>query len=82
MISQNLGIKTSPLTREKAAFVAESLTAAVSGSPVNVAAFTRVMHGHISVMDKKAKPARQRVKKQNGEFRSNPPQSDHVLTGC
>lgn len=80
MITLNVGTKTCPFTREKAAFVAESLTAAVS--PVTAPAFTSGMHGHISVMGKKAKPARQRAKKESGEFRSNPPQSDHVLTGC
>ncbi|UYP73490.1 hypothetical protein [Pantoea dispersa] len=82
MITLNAGTKTCPLTREKAAFVAESLTAAVSGKPAAAPAFTSGMHGHVSVMGKKAKPARQRVKKENGEFRSNPPQSDHVLTVC
>ncbi len=40
MITLNVGTKTCPLTREKAAFVAESLTAAVSGSPVTAPAFT------------------------------------------
>lgn len=82
MISLNFGTKTCPLTREEAAFFAESPTSVVSGSPVIAPAFTSGMHGHISVMGKKAKPARQQVKKENGEFRSNPPQSDHVLTGC
>ncbi|WP_313652955.1 hypothetical protein [Pantoea sp.] len=80
MITLNAGTKTCPLTREKAAFVAESLTAAVS--LVTAPAFTSGMHGHIFVMGKKAKPVRQRAKKESGEFRSNPPQSDHVLTGC
>jgi len=82
MITLYVGKKTFPLTREEAAFVAESLTAAVSGKPATAPAFISGMHGHISVMSKKAKPARQRVKKDNREFRSNPPQSDHVLTGC
>ncbi len=82
MISLSFGTKTCPLTREEAAFVAESLTAALSCRPATVLAFTSGMHGHISVMSKKAKSARQRAKKENGEFRSNPPQSDHVLTGC
>ncbi|MDU4748239.1 hypothetical protein FHW04_004362 [Pantoea sp. AN62] len=82
MITLNFDTKTYPLTREEAAFVAESLTAAVSGKPATAPAFTSGMHGHISVMSKKEKPARQRAKKENGEFRSNPPQSDHVLTGC
>lgn len=75
MITQNVGTKTCPLTREEAAFVAESLTAAVSGSPVTAPAFTSGMHGHISVMGKKAKPARQRAKKESGDsdqIRRNP----------
>lgn len=55
MITQNVGTKTCPLTREKAAFVAESLTAAVSGKPATALAFTSGMHGHISVMSKKSK---------------------------
>jgi hypothetical protein len=82
MITLNFGTKAFPLTREEAAFVAESLTAAVSGKPATVPAFTGGMHGHISVMSKKSKPAKQGTKKENGEFRSNPPQSDHVLTDC
>ncbi|MGC0781208.1 hypothetical protein [Pantoea agglomerans] len=71
MISLNFGRKTCPLTREEVAFIAESLTAAVSG-----------MVGHISVMSKKAKPVMHRAKKQSRIFRSNPPQSDQVLTSC
>ncbi|WHU85140.1 hypothetical protein A7P61_09190 [Pantoea agglomerans pv. betae] len=82
MITLNFGTKTFPLTRQEAAFVAESLTAAVSDEPVTAPAFTSGTHGHIYVLSKKTKPARQRVKKENGEFRSNPPQSDHVLTDC
>jgi hypothetical protein len=82
MITLNVGTKTFPRTREEAAFVAESLTAAVSGKPVMAPAIISGTHGHIYVLSKKAKPARQRGKKENGEFRSNPPQSDHVLTGC
>lgn len=82
MISLNFGTKTCPLTREEAAFVAENLTAVVSCKPATAPAFTSGMHGHISVMCKKAKPARRRAKKENREFQSNPPQSDHVLTVC
>ncbi|NIF02225.1 hypothetical protein F3J38_19525 [Pantoea sp. Acro-805] len=82
MITLNFGTKTYPLTREEAAFVAESLTAAVSGKPATAPAFTGGMHGHISVLSQKAKPAKQIEKKEDGEFRSNPPQSDHVLTDC
>ena len=82
MTTLNFGTKTYPLTREEAAVVAENLTAAVSGKAATAPVFTSGMHGHISVLDKKTKPARQRVKKESGKFRSNPPQSDHVLTGC
>ncbi|QGY27431.1 hypothetical protein [Pantoea cypripedii] len=82
MITLNFGTKTYPLTREEATFVAESLTAAVSGKPATAPAFTSGMHGHISVLSQKAKPEKQKVKKEDGEFRSNPPQSDHVLTDC
>lgn len=82
MITLNFGTKTFPLTREEAAFVAESLTAAISGKPATALAFTSGMHGHISVLSQKAKSAKQKVKKEGGKFRSNPPQSDHVLSGC
>ncbi len=56
-------------------FFAETPTSVVSGSPVTAPAFTSGMHGHISVMGKKAKPARQQVKKENGnsdQIRRNP----------
>lgn len=82
MITLNFGTKTFPLTREEAAFVMESLTAAVSGNPATAPAFTSGMHGHISVLSQKVKSAKRSTKKQDGKFRSNPPQSDHVLTGC
>ncbi|MGE1562737.1 hypothetical protein [Pantoea septica] len=82
MILLNFGTKTFPLTREETAFIAESLTAAVSGRPATAPAFTSGMHGHISVLSQKAKHVKQGMKKENGEFRSNPPQSDHVLTDC
>lgn len=82
MIMLNFGTKTFPLTRGEVAFVAQSLTAPLSCRPATALAFTSGMHDHISVMSKKAKPARLRAKKENREFRSNPPQSDHVLTGC
>jgi hypothetical protein len=82
MTSLNLGIKTYPLTRGEAAFIAESLTSAVSGKPVTATAFISRMHGHISVMSKKAKPAMHQAKKQSKIFRSNPQQSDQGLTDC
>ena len=82
MITLNFGTKTCPLTREEAAFVSESLTASVSGKPATAPAFNSGMHGHISVLSQKAKSAKQKVKNEDRKFRSNPPQSDHVLTGC
>jgi hypothetical protein len=82
MTTLDVSTKTCPLTREKGTFVAEILTSAVSGRPAAASAFTGGMHGHISVLSQKAKPAKQKAKKEDGEFRSNPPQSDHVLTGC
>ncbi|MDQ1212433.1 hypothetical protein [Pantoea anthophila] len=82
MITLDISTKNCPITREKAAFVAESLPSAVSGRPAAAPAFTGGMHGHISVLSQKAKPAKQKAKKEDGEFRSNPQQSDHVLTGC
>jgi len=82
MITLNFATKTFPLTREEDAFVAEILTAAISCRPATALAFTSGTHGHIYVLSKKAKPTRQRAKKENDEFRSNPPQSDQVLTGC
>ncbi|PZL93634.1 hypothetical protein CKF43_12820 [Pantoea graminicola] len=82
MIMLNFGTKNFPLTREEAAFVAESLTAAVSGKPATTPAFNSGIHGHISVLSQKAKPAKRSAKKEDDEFRSNPPQSDHVLTSC
>lgn len=75
MITLNFGTKTFPLTREEAAFVAESLTAALSCRPATALAFTSGMHGHISVMSKKAKPASSGRKKRTGnsdQIRRNP----------
>lgn len=80
MITLDVSTKTCPLTREEAAFVAESLTAAVS--PVITPALTSGMHGNISVMSKKRSLTGSGQRKRTGDFRSNPPQSDHVLTGC
>lgn len=82
MITLNFGTKTCPLTREEAAFVAESLTASVSGKPATAPAFNSGMHGHTFRLRQKTKSAKQKVKKEDGKLRSNPPQSDHVLTGC
>ncbi|WP_262265080.1 hypothetical protein [Pantoea dispersa] len=82
MIRLNVGTKTFSLTREEAAFFAASPTAVVCGKPAPAPTVTSELHSHIFVLSEKAKPARHRAKKENGEFRSNPPQSDHVLTGC
>ncbi|PXW19693.1 hypothetical protein [Pantoea sp. JKS000250] len=82
MITLNFGTKTFPPPREEAAFVAESLTASVSGKPATVSAFTSGMRCHIFMLSQKAKSAKQKVKKEDVKYRSNPPQSDHVLTSC
>jgi len=82
VISLNFGTTTFPFTREEIAFVAESLMASVSGKPATASAFTSGMHDHISMLCQKVKSAKQKVKKEDGKYRPNPPQSDHVLTGC
>ena len=82
MITLDVSTRTCPLTHEEATYVAEILTSAVSGKPAAAPAFTGGIHGHISVLSQKTKPAWQKAKKGDGEFRSNPLQSDHVLTGC
>ncbi|MHA6312303.1 hypothetical protein ACX3P5_13785 [Pantoea sp. S-LA4] len=75
MITLNFGTKGFPLTREEAAFVAESLTAALSCRPATAPAFTSGMHGHISVMSKKRSLPGSGRKKRTGnsdQIRRNP----------
>ena len=82
MITLNFGTKTFSLICEEATFVAKNLSTATSGRLATASAFTSGMHSKISVISKKAKPAKQCQKKENREFRSNSPQSDQVLTDC
>lgn len=78
MIKLNFGTRSFPLSEGEAVFVAESLLAAVSGKKTVQPAFTSGTHGNISVLTETKQPGK--GDKQN--FRSNPQQSDHVLTDC
>ena len=78
MIKLNFGTRSYPLNEAEAVFVAESLLAAVSGKKAAHPSFSSGMHGHISVLTETKQPGK--GDKQN--FRSNPQQSDHVLTNC
>ncbi|MEM6048995.1 hypothetical protein AAH450_00215 [Erwinia sp. P7711] len=82
MIKLNFGTRSYPLSREEAVYVAESLLSAISGKSATLPAFSSSRHGHISVLTEKPKPAKGSKGGQSGNFRSNPPQSDHVLTDC
>lgn len=82
MIMLNVGTRTFPLNLDEAVFVAESLLAAVSGKTETLPAFTSGMHGQLSVRSAGKAPAPDEGKGQNVHFRSNPQQSDHVLTDC
>lgn len=82
MITLNLGTRTFPLSQGEAVFVAESLLAAVSGKTGTLPAFTSGMHGQLSVRSDGKTPAPDEGKGQKVHFRSNPQQSDHVLTDC
>lgn len=82
MIRLNVGTHTYPLSQEEAVYVAESLLSAVADKKSTMAAFRSSRHGHISVLTEKAKPTKGSKGEQNEKFRSNPPQSDHVLTDC
>lgn len=82
MIKLNFGTRTYPLSQEEAVYVAESLLSAADGKAATLPAFNSGRHGHISVLTEKPKPAKGSKREQSGNFRSNPPQSDHVLTDC
>ncbi|AIX50160.1 hypothetical protein PSNIH1_07875 [Pantoea sp. PSNIH1] len=82
MIKLNFGTRSYPLSREETVYVAESLLSAVSGKKSTLPAFNSDRHGHISVLTEKPKPAKGNKGGQSENFRSNPPQSDHVLTDC
>ncbi|WP_342754307.1 hypothetical protein AAGQ96_18670 [Pantoea sp. MBD-2R] len=82
MIKLNLGTRSYPLSQEEAVYVAESLLSAVGGKKATLPAFTSGRHGHISVLTEKPQPANGSESAQSENFRSNPQQSDHVLTDC
>lgn len=82
MIKLNFGTRSYPLSQEEAVYVAESLLSAAGGKTATLPAFNSSRHGHISVLAEKPEPAKGSEGTQNGNFRSNPPQSDHVLTDC
>ncbi|WP_067704961.1 hypothetical protein [Erwinia sp. ErVv1] len=82
MIKLNFGSRSYPLSQEEAVYVAESLLSAVGGKKATLPAFTSGRHGHISVLTEQPQPAKGSRGAQSENFRSNPPQSDHVLTDC
>lgn len=82
MIKLNVGTHTYPLSQEEAVYVAESLLSAVGGKSAMLPVFNSGRHGHIFVLTKKPKTAKRSKGVQSENFRSNPPQSDHVLTDC
>jgi len=82
MIKLNFGTRSYLLSREDAVYVAESLLSATGGKSATLPVFNSTRHGHISVITEKPKPAKGNKGEQSGNFRSNPPQSDHVLTDC
>lgn len=82
MIKLNFGTRCFPLNEGEAVFVAESLLAAVSGKKTVQPSFTSGMHGSISIRKDSRSPAENKEQGGNVNFRSNPQQSDHVLTDC
>ncbi|MEN4768870.1 hypothetical protein [Duffyella gerundensis] len=82
MIKLNFGTRTYPLTKEEAMYVAESLLSAVNGKTTTLPMFTSGHHGHISVLTEKPESTKRDKDAQSQNFRSNPPQSDRILTDC
>ena len=82
MIKLNFGTRSYLLSQEEAVYVAESLLSAVGGKATTLPVFNSGRHGHISVLTEKPKPAKGNKGEQSKNFRSNPLQSDHVLTDC
>ncbi|MDR6349414.1 hypothetical protein [Pantoea sp. SORGH_AS_0659] len=82
MITLNFNTSSFPLTKDEAAFIAESLTNALSDKPPTSPSFNSGMHGHISVMGKKAHSRKHITGKADSKRRSNPQQSDQGLTDC
>jgi len=82
MITLNFNTSSFPLTEDEATFIAESLTNALSDKPSTTSSFNSGMHGHISVMGKKARSRNNITGKADSKRRSNPQQSDQGLTDC
>jgi len=82
MITLNFDTRSFPLTIDEATFITESLTSALSNKPPTSPSFNSGMHGHISVMGNKAQSRNHITGKADSKRRSNPQQSDQVLTDC
>lgn len=82
MITLNFNTSSFPLTKDEATFIAESLTSALSNKPPISPSFNSGMHGHISVLGNKAQSRNHITSKADSKRRSNPQQSDQVLTDC
>lgn len=82
MIALNIGTRSFSMTSEEAVYVAENLLAAATGKTGVIPAFNSGAHGHICVRTERQKPEGVNGGKEKATFRSNPQQSDHVLTDC
>jgi len=82
MITLNFNTSSFPLTKDEATFIAESLTNALRDKPPTSPSVNSGMHGHISVMGKKARSRNHITGKADSKRRSNPQQSDQGLTDC
>ena len=82
MIALNIGTRSFSMTSEEAVYVAENLLAAATGKTGVIPAFNSGAHGHICVRTERQKPEAVNGAKEKVSFRSNPQQSDHVLTDC
>lgn len=82
MIALNIGIRSFTLTPDEAAYVAENLLAAAKGKAGVIPAFNSGAHGNICVRTASQKPNTKSGGEKKETFRSNPQQSDHVLTDC
>ncbi|MBY4839247.1 hypothetical protein [Pantoea sp. DY-5] len=82
MITLNFNTLSFPLTKDEATFIAGGLTSAISNKPPTSPSFNSGMHGHISVLGKKAQSRNHITGKADSKRRSNPQQSDQVLTDC
>jgi len=82
MIALNIGTRIFTLTPDEAAYVAENLLAAAAEKTGDFPAFNSSVHGHICVRTERQKPEAVNGGEEQATFRSNPQQSDHVLTDC